>query len=233
MKDLWLYWGKTFFIEPLGLIVCFSGLAVSIQSKNRKFRYFPFYFALYSLTGILICVWFFLDGSRRHLCGVITRFTDHLFTWCEFFIFLSFMNENSQSLLLKKTVGPMLYSFSIFFVFITLKDYLIVGRLIRETRNLAYTIEAILLIISGIFFFKSYFEELSKVDILKDSSFWIITGILFFTICTLPYSFLESYIRHNDYRLFEATYSIFYFFYVLLFLMIIKGLLCRPIRAIS
>jgi len=61
---------------------------------------------------------------------------------------------------------------------------------------------------------------------------WVSAGVSFFFAYALPYSLLENFINRNYYELFDQFYSIFYIFYIHLFLMIIRAYLCKPEKMI-
>ena len=230
MKILWNLLLQTFFSPLIATLVALLGFIISLKRKNKRFKYFPFYFGLYFLVNVLWHIGPILSNPYNKINRSIADYLDHFFTFLEFFIFLNYMNENTQNNFIRKSYKYLMLIFSLTFFYATIRDIIIYKQMTRETRNVVYTIEAILLIVPGTFFLKKYFEDGSKISIMKDPDFWIITGILFTMICTLPYSFLENYISHQYHNLLSATYSIFYVFYILLFLMIIKGMLCKPVK---
>jgi len=230
MKVIWNLWLQMFFTQVIAALVSLFGLIISLKRKNRQFKYFPFYFGLYFLVNILWYISPILPTSFEKITQSMAICLDHFFTFLEFFVFLNYMKSNTQNVFIQKSYKYLLVIFSLVFFYATIHDIILFKQITSETKNSAYTVEAILLIIPGIFFLKKYFQDGSKISFMKDPDFWIITGILFTMICTLPYSFLENYISHQYHNLLPATYSIFYVFYILLFLMIIKGILCKPVK---
>ena len=78
----------------------------------------------------------------------------------------------------------------------------------------------------------SYFFELmtknSSESLLEKPSFWIVTGVFFYSIISIPYYLLDNLLNTN-----RSTYRImlsaifFYFPFTLNFLFLIKAFLCR------
>ena len=95
------------------------------------------------------------------------------------------------------------------------------------TQSKVYTVEAVLLLLICLIYFFQVFRELPYIDIKNESIFWISAGLLFFVTCTLPHSILENYIFKNHSSFSFSLNAIFYIFYTLLFLMIIRAYCCH------
>jgi hypothetical protein len=229
MKDLWHFWALMFFTPPIAIFVAIIGFIISLKNKSRKFKYFPFYFALYLITNFSI-VGPLISNRHTRTSSIITDYLDHSFTFLEFFIFFHYMKSNTQNIFVRKSYKYLMILFSVIFFYASFHDIVLFKKVTKETKNITYTIEGLVLIVPCMFFLKKYFIGATETIMLKDPDFWIITGFLFAIVCTLPYSFLENYILHQYHNLYPTTYSIFYVFYILLFLMIIKGMLCKPLK---
>ena len=105
------------------------------------------------------------------------------------------------------------------------KDIIIYNNLQFSTEAILWEFQAIVLLIPCVIYFVEIFRS-TNINLIKEPSFWIITGLSFFMLSTLPVSFLFYYIVDNH----ELTYvlsSIFNLFYILLFIMITRGHLCK------
>ena len=93
--------------------------------------------------------------------------------------------------------------------------------------TLTYSIGCLLIVLISIYYFFELFKSPSAVNLKKEPAFWIVTGLLFFYTCTLPFFGLANYI----YRVlpvlarnFEAILSMLN---VLLYSLFTVAFLCR------
>ena len=117
-------------------------------------------------------------------------------------------------------------STTILFIFYTMTKHHLV---VLSLTNL-FTIQAVSLLIICISYYIKIFKDAPDLILLNEPSFWIITGLTFFMLSTLPFSLISPYLIRNT-VLYRNLFSIFFIFYCILFLMIIRAFLCRQVLA--
>jgi hypothetical protein len=86
------------------------------------------------------------------------------------------------------------------------------------------------LLIPCAFYYTEIFRLKPNLQLAQEPSFWVVTGLSFVLICTFPLSLCINYLYQTNKIVYSNLYSIFYIFYFLLFLMIIRGHLCKQTR---
>lgn len=213
-------WGILYLVTITGLIV-----ATTKRKKNSLLKNFIVYFAffLFDIIGCDIYQLFFNKLNFRY-----DEYIDYLFTLVELLIFSIFFYNILNNTILKKLIQVITLAFILFAIVSILTNKYFYYAISQQARNRIYTIEAIVLIFYCVFYYIGLFKKSIYPDLINEPSFWIVTGISFFMICTLPYSLMEIYLLKNFKLIGYQLYSIFYVFYILLFIMIIKGFYCKP-----
>lgn len=78
-----------------------------------------------------------------------------------------------------------------------------------------------------VFFYNNLFKNLSNQNILSEPSFWIVTGLIFYSCLSLPFYALNSYIKLQFSPLiFSNIFSISNMLIIIMYLFFIKAFLC-------
>jgi len=178
-------------------------------------------------------LYFFLfDFETRKKNVRIDRLVDHFFTLIELCIFSDFFRKLIKSAFRGKIIKILTGLFVLFFILTIIKEPLIFRDISYRTLNITYTIEAIILLIFCLLYYFELFKSPPVLVLLNEPSFWVSTGLFFFLSCTLPYSLLENYLVKNYFDLEIEFYALFYIFYSLLSVMLIRAYLCKPVKTI-
>jgi hypothetical protein len=208
--DLPLY----FWFELLSLLVC-----LSFFTKLR--HTLLFYFAPYLLLIVLyefgtIKGWFTIHGSNLWAVNIITTIE---------FIF----NGLILNLLIKKRKikTAALFGLLIVFILTVLNIFFIQG--FDKLHTYTFLLGGALLIINACYFFYELIDnDKDDKSILKEWSFWIATGILFFYLGQFVFfCFFEYMIRSRDIRYRILFDNISSFSNAILYTCIIIAVLCR------
>jgi hypothetical protein len=233
MERLLHRWSTTYYTHPLLIIILIVTLVISINRRCIDFslKFFPFYTSFLLTVYLSEDLYYFLFSlAERKRIFRLDHFLDHIFTLVELLVFADFfkkiiINEKKQKLIQLVTI-----LFTIFFTcsfILGIEEF----RDIKHTSiNTVYTVEGIILIFFCSLYYHQLFSELPILKLTTEPSFWISTGLFFFTCCTLPYSLVENYLVRNYELVGINFFSIFLIFYSLLFIMIIKAYLCKPIK---
>ena len=232
MQSILELWEGSYYTEPLLILVLCIALIISIR-KRRKFKilnHFPIY--IFSLLMVFITASAFqisfAEKFHPSFFWGISEYTDYVFTIFEIVIFSLFYYQLIDSLIVKRIIliSNLLFVFFSIYMFLTSRAFYQLA--FQITKSTVYTVEAIILLVICLFYFIELFKKPPNLNLKNEPVFWISTGALFFFACTLPYSLLENFISRNNEGIYDPFYSIFYIFYILLFLMIIRAYLCKP-----
>ncbi len=230
MQNLIEFWKDYYYIEPILDIVLCVTLIISLK-KRKKFNNL-YYIPLYILSLLLVCIFNALHSLSYayHLQGLFRGFADYLdyiFTLTELIIFSHFYYNLTNNTTIKKLIVPINLGVFTFFVSLFITDKEFYKSISEKTQNVTYTTEGVILLLLCLSYFIELFKKPPILKLKNEPAFWVSTGLLFFLACTLPFSLLENYIREQHSNLLFWTYPIFYIFYILLFLMIIRAYLCK------
>ena len=214
-------------------------LVLIVSLKHRKkfipLKYFPFYATTLLLDDVFFYWYHIAEEANYHgdFFWGLSSYLDYLFTFVELIFFSHFYYHLSYTQIIKKLILVFNVFFGLFFVYMAIKDKYFYEGVSGVTQSIVYTVESIILLFLCSFYFIDLFKKLPVVNLKNEPGFWVSTGLMFFMACTLPYSLLQNKIMKNyPYSFFSTSYSIFDVFYVLLFLMIIRAYLCKPVKAI-
>ncbi len=185
----------------------------------------PFY-----ITILLIILIFsnFLEIKKASYLLKYHTYLDYFFTLAELLLFSNFFYLTLNNRIIKKIIVYIVLFFSAIFLYFLFRDLLFHKKMSISIKSSLYTIEALLLTIPCFYYFVELFNTPPTLSLKNEYSFWVSTGLLFFLIGTLPFSILENQLLKIDLILTKQLYSIFFIFYDILFIMIIKAYLCKP-----
>ena len=228
MQELINFWKSYYYTEPaLNIVLCISLIASLLKRKKfTQLKYIPLYISSLLIVGF--CSALYNGHYISHLSFGLADYVDYFFTLIELLIFSHFYYNLTSNIAVKKLVISLNLIFSAFFLYMLITDKEFSSSISVTTKNQVYTIEGIVLLLICLSYFFELFKKPPLSKLKNDPVFWVSTGLLFFLTCTLPFSFLENYIRKYHHNLLYWTYPIFYIFYILLFLMIIRAYLCKP-----
>jgi hypothetical protein len=224
------YFESDYFFNLASFIIGISGYFASfkINRRNGNLYLFKYYFLSYVVCTLAVYLEIIsLSYSPKTLFPTI-RYTDLLFTFSEFFIPIVFFQRlfinraiESNAVVLVK------YTFLLVTSGLLLFNILRPNELTSATIENIFTLQALCLLVPCVCYYRLIFlGPLDKGPILQTSEFWIVTGITFFMLCTLPFSLLTNLLKASV----NMTYIIFDIFYCLLFVMFIRAFSCKSVN---
>jgi hypothetical protein len=214
----------------VSFLLAIGALVIGLTRKNKpaSLRFFPFYFTAYVIISFSVFIVAGLPDRYGNLINLISPLLDLVLTLIEFWVFARFF----AGILTRPRDRNILRLIRVVFFFLTFlivsRDIVLHLRLRQETLQVIFTIQAISLLVPCMAYFVSIFTY-TPVSTLKDEPhFWVVTGLSFMLICTFPLSLFLNYIEAHESGLYRYLFAIFYIFYSLLFLMIIRAYLCNP-----
>jgi len=231
MQNLITIWEKSYYTEPLLMLVLSIALIIAIQ-KRKKYKILN-RMPVYMISLLMVFISGAASDVKYHskLFLGLSEYLDYGFTFVEMVTFSLFYYQLIGNIIVKKLIILSNIFFCLFFIYMFFMDKGFYHNLSQVIQSEVYTIEAIILLMICLFYFIEMFKKLPYLNLKNEPVFWISTGLLFFLACTLPYSLLEGHLRRTFQRSYPL-YSIFYIFYIILFLMIIRAYLCKPAKTI-
>lgn len=231
IKELLYYWSASYYTFPLATLAAFIGFIIFLLKRKTKAhtQLFLYYFAGYvALNLIYTASALLVTNSSRHTFLKIDRFSEFTFTLFEFLVFFVFFKRTLSVNAYRKSLaiaGLLFFSVS-FSLLIYQIIYFDTAQL--WCVHLLFNLQALSLLLLSIFYYLEIFKRKQSLELLKEPSFWVVTGLSFVLICTFPLSLCINYLYKSDRANYHALYSLFYISYFMLFLMIIQGHLCKP-----
>lgn len=229
MKGFFEYWQTDFYSGAVTFLLAVVVFIVSLQRKKQHPQLKPliFFFLAYILGELVRAV----DrgiGVDRPLRAKISTYLDVVETIIEFFAFFLVIKNYIVSVKIKKILKPLSFLFivpaTVCFVYYKFAH----GKIDQYFLQAFFTFQAFLLIVACALYYVDLFTKEPKLKLMDDPSFWVITGLAFFMLCTLPFSILGMHLIKVDFQLYVQLFMIFEVFYWILFLMIIKAYFCKP-----
>jgi hypothetical protein len=227
MHSLAKYFETDYFFNLASFIIGILGFLASlrINRTNNNLYLFKYYFLSYVVCTLAVYFEVILFTHSPRILFESIRYTDLLFTFSEFLIPIIFF----QRLFIKRKIESNAiffakYTFLVVSVGLLIFDMVRLNELSYVTMENIFTLQAICLLVPCIFYYRmAFIESPGRAPISELPEFWIVTGISFFMLCTLPFSLLTNLLSST----FNTNYIIFDIFYCLLFLAFIRAFWCR------
>jgi hypothetical protein len=205
---------------------CVCGLLAAVvgyKHKNKFLELKLFYLYPFStfIQFFLIVTFTYLDAEQKFL-DYIDIDGAKLFLLIEFSMIYYFFWQVLLSIFIKRLllVITFLYIILVFYSSIT-------GNYFFALPISLYNIQAICILIPGLFHLFELFKILPVHNLFKNPSFWITIGIVFYFYCTLPLFLMLDFAFNKNTRFTNLNlYSINFICYGILYLLTIKAYLC-------
>ncbi len=229
VKGLLDYWASAYYTTPFAYLISIIGIAIMLLKRDIKqlTDIFIHYLIGYLVLGVTFSTSVLLPKHSDLMLSLIVRFVEYSFTIFEFLIFSFFFIKVLQSTT-HKMILRIIRTLFLFLVTAALAyDFFSFGTIRWRTIFFQYTLQAFSLLVPCTFYYTEIFKYSPRPNLLNEPSFWVVTGLSFMLLSTLPFSLFCNYWFKMDLSLSRALSSLFYIFYALHFLMIIKGHLCK------
>ena len=214
-----------FITELLALII-----AIVYGRKYKTGRFFVFYIAF----DILV---FCIDTTLNSLTTVSFKsfqyfviYSNSLISMVELYAYFYFFHSvfQSKKIRISILILSVIYLLLIIIYSISGFSFLFHSARFDYASYLLGAIEFIFLIPFCFIYFNKLISTSSKLKILERPSFWITTGIFFFSLISIPYYLLYVYI-FKAYKPYSTVFSaaLYYTPFVINFIFLIKAFLCR------
>ena len=231
MEDLNEVWSKTYYIKPVLLVCILIAFFIGIKFyKKEKSHLLFLIYALFSFITLLILdISTIKNGLSHKAHWVITETGNTILEISEFLIFfyyfLKILNIKLVKVLLKILVLPFI-TLTVFF-FVKIFDPNFSQNQICAFSFKINVLEFFLLLFPCLIFFYNLFSKEASQTLRKSPSFWIITGIFFYCITSLPFLLVGDNLAFNNRELYDLMFAIHYTSLALLFLALAKAFQCK------
>jgi hypothetical protein len=202
-EKMFAQWQKVYYGDPFMFVCELTAIVLGIiyQRKNRIGQFF----ILYTVFDISVLI---LDEYIANFSN-FTRIENSFFIYIsnslvfvfELLVYFFFFQKTIQNSLIKK-IMPVL---GLIFIALT-SIYLLHTIIYRELKmgfidmNYLGVIEFFFLIVPCIFYFAELFTKQSEKKLLQRPSFWIATGIFFYSFISIPFFFINDYLATSKYE---------------------------------
>lgn len=235
MDGLIKFWINDYFTDLLLTLALILVLIISVnrRSKHLQFKFFPLYFTSFLILQLLNYSYYLFDVKTMQVkIAWFGRYIDILVTLIELFAFTYFFYTYfAKSPIARVIKLTYIITTGISLTLIVIETVL-TGRVSYSSISLIYILESLVIMFYCFCYYRTLFTKLHRINLLQDSAFWTATGLAFFSICTLPATFVLKYSIHYDYLFYTKVFTIIHVFYFLLFAMIIKSFSCKTPKPI-
>jgi hypothetical protein len=227
MNGILDYLSLGYYTGVVARLFAIIGFVILRRQKRKELKIFELYLIAYISYEIPVVLTSFLQNDP-HFTAFVLRFVDYLFTVFEFFVFYVYINKALEGIN-RFVIRLLSLAYYLTNAFVLLKVLIVSRTIPSEVMQNAFIIQATVLLFLCVLYFLKIFNSKPTLDLINEPSFWIITGLTFCMLCTFPLTLLLNNIFYNNYMLYTQLFSIFYFFYIILFIMIIRASLCKKI----
>lgn len=225
-------WEKSFYTEPLLLIIEITTIIVGLKlaSNNLIGKLFIIYISIDLLVFISI---FLLMASPIYNTPQFKSFvniTNVLIALIELLVYSYYFTLilSSKKIKLYLLVSCIFY-FALMLLFVLTEFTFISNRTVYFSFFVG-GIEFILILPPCIIYFRELLSNVSNVSLSKRPSFWIVTGIFFYALISVPYFLLNQFF-YKEAPQFGRIINAFLFYttFAINFLFLIKAFLCKKL----
>lgn len=224
-------WNERYYDVPF-MFVCEASaiiLGLIYQRKNRIGQFFICYTIIdISILIFMEYIYFFTDVNKEQR-KFIEYNSNSISFLCELLAYYFFFQQVIRNSLIKKIIYVLRIIFISLTIFhllnLTLFHFQITGK--NDTYYLGI-IEFFFLIIPCLFYFTELFTKPSAKNLFQRPSFWITTGIFFYTFISIPYYLIIQYLDSTKYQFStELIVLLFSLPFGISFLFLSKAFLCK------
>jgi len=223
------YWEVGYFTNAIWLFLTFLGLIVSFRKgKNSKnFKPLTIYFLSHLILNLIAVIDLASKPRFDPFLRLFFSYFDLAVTIIEITVFTQiirgFVITKSKKIILKAT--PLTFICCILVALVINKNGFKLDQIFLQR---CFTLQALFLILACILYYIELFKLQPVFQLFDQPSFWIITGLSFFMICTLPFSIFGEALMVLDYQLYLKMFCIFNVFHCILGAMILRAYWCKP-----
>lgn len=192
-----------------------AGITVYFQSSKPTYlRLFPVFLFITFVNEI--------SASWLSTRGFHTTVLYNVYNLFQFNFYLYLLFKSIQNALFKRVsfyllVGYLAFTVLNFFVFQGMTVY----------NSITYAFGCLMIVAFGVYYFFELFMYKNYVNLLREPSFWISTGLLFYYSCSFPLISSINFIINSSKISLEVLQNVIQFLNVMLYSLFTIAFLCR------
>jgi len=99
--------------------------------------------------------------------------------------------------------------------------------IVKKIPDFFISLELLLLAIPCFIYYYELLKMKRMTNLTANPSFWIVTGLLFYSITIIPFFIISRELQHSKETLYRAAYALHYILFGFLFLAITRAILCK------
>ncbi|MBX2923609.1 MAG: hypothetical protein KF746_15515 [Chitinophagaceae bacterium] len=201
------------------VFILLAALASSlVYFQKEKPSRFLFFFPVYLFTTFTVEY----IAVRMSYKGINTIALYNIFTAIEFVFYLWMFSQIIHHPVIKKFLYNCLWMYPV--VFLMNRLFIQKG---EQYHTLTAGLGSLLIVLAAIFYFYELFQSEKSVDLVREPSFWISSGLLFFYSCSFPLYSLISYFYSPSNKIVNYLVSLSSLLNILLYSSFIVAFLCK------
>jgi hypothetical protein len=160
-----------YYFIALSMLAGFTAMAGG--KLSHYLRIFPFFLLLTLITEI---VGWQLSEQTQDNAALYNFFSLAAFTFYSYVLRDVVYSEKAKKVILLVMI---------FYLIISLINILFIQK-IMVFHTMTYSIGCFIIVVISIYYFYELFQVPRSIDLKREPAFWVVAGLLFFYICTLP-----------------------------------------------
>lgn len=227
MHNLFHEWKKFYFIEGVYIILLLCVLFTALKrAKTERISYVFFFFILSDFLFLLTMEVFVIIGDRSS--SNFTTFSNTFISILEATAYTIYFNVILKNDRLKKILNVIYLIIVTLLLFGVLTHFSFLSKRSNHIAYILQSLELAFLSFACILFYIQIFKVYRKEPLHERPSFWIVTGLLFFALLSIPYYLIQSYLKTIKHENIRLVITLFYYLPIIINLAFLyKGLKCK------
>jgi len=220
---------RTYYSQLLMLCVELTAVIIGLMyvRKDKTGRFFIAYIA-FDFCILLTDLFFTASGISKKFVSEFVNITNTLIAFVELLVYFYYFDKILEGRKIKKILALLAIIYStIVMIFLATRFSFITNRY-GYVAYITGAIEFVFLLFPCVYYFLQLFKTNSPLQLNERPSFWIVTGIFFFSLISIPYYLLNKYFISTKYEskaIIDA--GLYYIPFTANFIFLIKAFLCK------
>ncbi|HEY0678013.1 MAG TPA: hypothetical protein VGD17_06995 [Chitinophagaceae bacterium] len=189
-------------------------LALMQKGINRSLWIFPFFLVF---TLIIELIGLHMSNANIHNADLYNFFSLAAFTFYMYLLMQVVYSARARRIILYTMTA---------YVVISLVNILFIQK-INTFHTLTYSIGCFLIVVISMYYFYELLQVPRSINLKREPAFWIVAGLLFFYICTLPILGVANYLFSFPSVIARSLEQIITILNILLYSLFTIAFLCR------